>query len=361
MSNYTINKKNVNKAREVIKYKKEIWSEVFPDIVFDDNGRAKVGSLPSYDEDAFYRKIKQNTSPLFEECLMQAYKELRLKPIKLKDINYNQYLSKRIEVETETGFKQERALPSILAKASSIWERKMPLYRPLRNVYKPINKAKESEADIETLKSILKKMEEGNTFIAYDNLMRIFQPKDMYISINPLDKLFSSGGDGTNSLTKFSSCWRNTMTVKDNGNITFSSTGQYSNPKAQVLLGEHPLCGMLIIPNENKIEVDGMEFYGMLQRSHIWLFEGKIFIENIYPDKDNWDRLKTITNILNQTVSVVDIEDCGPFHLEMPENFDSREWVELYNEARRNGHSPYLDRSEIDYDSGKIKLYGRDY
>lgn len=361
MGNYTINKKNVQRAREIINAKKEIWNKAFPDIVFDDNGRALVGSLPSYDRNAFYYKIKQNTSPLFEECLLEAYKELRLKPIALSDIEYNQYLSKRLEVETETGFKQERSLPSILSKASSIWERKMPMYRPLRNVYKPINKAKESASDIETLKTILKSMENGNTYIAYDNLMRVFQPKDMYISINPLDKLFSSGGDGTNSLTKFSSCWRNHVDINDNGTIKFSSSGEYSNPKAQVLLGEHPLCGMLVIPNENTIEVDGMKFFGMLQRSHIWLHEGEIFLENVYPDKENYDRLKTIVDILNETISVVDIELYGPFHLENPEGFDAKEWLESYGQATKDGHRPYLDRSEINYSSGNITLYGRDY
>lgn len=357
MSSYTINKKTVKKAREIIEVKKEIWNKAFPNITFDSNGRAKVGSLPPYDERAFRIKIKQNTSPLFEECLFEAYKSLRLKPIALKDIEYSQYLTKRIEVETETGFKQERSLPSILNKASNIWESKMPLYRPLRNIYK----AKGSTSDMETMRAILKAMENGNVYIAYDNLMRVFQPKDMYISLNPLDKLFSSGGTGTNSLTKFSSCWRNTMTVGDNGSIKFTSTGQYSNPKAQVLLGEHPLCGMLIVPNENTLDVDGMRFYGMLQRSHIWLFKNEVFIENIYPDKDNWDRLVTITNILNKTISVVDIADEGPFCLENPENFNSREWIANYNQARKNGHTPYLDRSEINYNNGDIILYGRDY
>lgn len=361
MSSFTINKKTVQKAREIIEIKKELWNKAFPDIVFNEDGRAKVGSLPSYDENAFYQKIRQNTSPLFEECLIEAYKELRLKPIALSDIQYNQYLAKRLEVETETGFKQERSLPSILSKASSIWERRMPMYRPLRNIYKPINKAKESISDIERLKEILKDMEKGNTYISYDNLMRVFQPKDMYISINPLDKLFSSGGANTNSITKFSSCWRNTMEVEDNGNVKLSSTGEYSNPKAQVLLGEHPLCGMLIIPNENTIEVDGMKFFGMLQRSHIWLHGDKIFIENIYPDKDNYDRLRTIFNILNNTINVVDIDDCGPFYLENPRNFDSRKWVRDYDSARKDGCTPYLDRSKIDYKDGTITLYGRDY
>lgn len=356
---YEINEKTVKEAREIIARKKEIWNRVFPNIEFDEDGRAKVGFLPPYDKSVFYQKIKQNTSKLFEECLEEAYKELRLKPIALEDIEYHQYLTKRIEVETETGFKQERALPSILAKASAIWERKMPMYRPLRNIYKPINKAKENPNDIETLKNILSDMEQGNTYIAYDNLMRVFQPRDMYISINPLDKLFSSGGEGTNSITKFSSCWRNKMTVKKNGNITFTRYGEYSNPKAQVLLGEHPLCGMLIIPNENSVEVAGMTFLGMLQRSHIWLHEDAIFLENIYPDKENRARLDTITTLLNNTVKTID-GNCL-LRLENPTGFDAKEWASRYNEATDEGPAPYLDRSEISYTTGKIMLYGRDY
>lgn len=151
------------------------------------------------------------------------------------------------------------------------------------------------------------------------------------------------------------------MEVKDNGTIKFTSTGEYSNPSAQVVLGEHILCGMLIIPNENSIEYDGMKFYGMLQRSHIWLKEDKIFIENIYPDKENYDRLQTVVNILNQTINVIDIDESGPFHLYCPDNFSSREWVNQYNIARKNGCSPYLDRSQIDYGDGSVVLYGRNY
>lgn len=354
-TSYKINKETVERAREIIEFKKKIWEEAFPNIEFDENGRAKVGFLPQYDESVFYSKIKENTSPLFEECLLEAYKELRLKPISLSNIGYYQYITKRIKVETETGFTQERALPGILARASSIWEAKMPMYRPLRNVYKPIAKAKENQRDIETLKEILDNMERGNTYIAYDNLMRVFQQRDMYISINPLDKLFSAGGYDTNSITKFSSCWRNSMEIYENGDIEFSTHGEYSNPIAQVKLGEHAMCGMLIIPNEHTVEVDGMTFFGMLQRSHIWLSKDAIFIENIYPDKHNRDRRDTITNILNSTIKTVLPRQT--IRIEVPEDFNSKEWVSEYNEACYEGNTPYLDNSSIDYDTGCVSIY----
>ena len=107
-------------------------------------------------------------------------------------------------MKTLTGFEQERALPGILGRANTIWENKVPLYRKLRNVYKQMVKDKKHPDDIQTTKRILTQMEQGNIFIAYDNLMRIFQDKPIYLSINPLDKLLSSGGEDSNSLTKFS-------------------------------------------------------------------------------------------------------------------------------------------------------------
>lgn len=354
-TSYTINKKTVERAKEIIKFKSKFWEEAFPDIKFDENGRAKVGFLPTYDKSVFYAKIKENTSKLFEECLLEAYKELRIKPIALSDIDYYQYLTKRITVETETGFIQERSLPSILGKANSIWEQRMPLYRPLRNVYKPIAKAKDNPRDIDTLKEILSNMENGNTYIAYDNLMRVFQPRDMYISINPLDKLLSAGGDDCNSLTKFSSCWRNKMVLKDNGNILFSTKGEYSNPKAQVKLGEHVLCGMLIIPNENTVEVCGMKFYGMMQRSHIWLSEEGIFLENIYPDKGNRDRMETICNILNNKVKT--FKPKGRITLSMPDEFNAIQWADDYKLESDKGNYPYLDRCRIDTVTGKVDIF----
>lgn len=355
-SNYVINKASVKWAREIIEYKKPIWEAAFPEIQFDENGRAKVGLLPLYTEAEFQKKIRQSSSKLFKECLAEAYKELRLKPISLTDIQYAQYVSKRIIVETETGNIQERSLPSILGRASAIWERKMPLYRPLRNIYKPMAKARENQQNIDCTKDILSKMEHGNTYISYDELMRIFQAKDIYISINPLDKLFSSGGPNTGSITNFRTCWTNDMDILDNGKIEFSPEGEYSNPKAQVVLGAYPMCGMLMVPNGNTIKFDEMEFHGMLQRSHIWLDRDAIFMENLYPDKSNETLRASIISILDEKVQVRELESGEKKTIKTPKSFNAKKWAEEYEEARATGLNPYLDRSSISK-TGIVKIF----
>lgn len=353
-TNVVIDEKLVKWARKVIEEKKVIWNNHFPKINFDENGRALVGELPNYDYDAFNEKIKRNYSKEFNKCLKEACDELRIKKIALKDISYYNYLSRRIDVETKSGNIQERSLPSILAKANMFWEKRMPLYRPLRKLYKKTAKDNMDSIEVQTMKSILDEMELKNIFVKYDELMRIFQSREIYISINPLDKLFSSGGEDSDSPTRFATCWSNDMEEMEDGSVSFSSLGSYSNPQAQVKIGEHPLCGMLIIPNYNEMNIFGMKFMGMLQRSHIWLNNSDIFIENIYPDKNNRDFKKTIETIISSIVPVY--TNSQTIDLVNPDDFDGSSWAGELSEIQDNGKRLYLDRVSIDYDDGVITI-----
>ena len=337
-----IDKEKVNWAREVINSKKELWKSKFPSLEFDEDGRAFVGQLPGYDERIFNKEIGRKNAAAFNKCLKEACTELRIKPISLKDLTYADFCLKRIIVTTKSGNVQERSLPSILARANSIWERKMPLHRPLRNLYKTMVKEDSTSNDVEIVKDILNKMEYTNIYMSYDKLMRIFQNKNVYISINPLDKLFSSGGDGSDSITRFFSCWANDMSILDDDSVEISPLGSYANPMAQIKLGEHALCGMIIVPNDNELDVFGMKFLGMLQRSHIWLRDDSIFIENIYPDKDSKEIRDTLTRVISPFVSVYTPPDTET--LVNPSEFDGSAWASEFFECEDKGKSVYLDK-----------------
>lgn len=340
-----INEDTVNWAREVINSKKALWESKFPNIQFDADGRAVIGLLPGYDEHTFNQEIGKKNAVAFNKCLKEACTELRIQPIALKDLTYADFCSKRITITTKNGNVQERSLPSILAKANLIWERKMPLHRPLRKLYKTMVKEDSSSDDVEMIKDILSAMEEENTYMSYDRLMRIFQSKNILISINPLDKLFSSGGSDSNSITRFASCWSNDMEILNDSSVKISPLGGYANPMAQMKLGEHALCGMLIVPNHNELDVFGMKFFGMLQRSHIWLRDNSIFIENIYPDKHSQEIRDTINRVINPFVSVYEPDNDET--LDNPSEFNGRQWASEFFECEDLGNSVYLDRVRI--------------
>ena len=349
----TIDKEKVNWAREVIASKRELWESRFPNLEFDENGRAFVGLLPGYNQKTFNKEIGTKNATVFNKCLKEACTELRIETISLKDLTYEDFCSRRITVTTKNGNVQERSLPSILARANLIWERKMPLHRPLRNLYKTMVKENNTSDDVEIIRGILDRMEQNNTYMSYDKLMRLFQSKKIFISINPLDKLFSSGGSDSDSITRFSSCWANDMTILSDNSVEISPLGSYANPIAQIKLGEHALCGMLIVPNDNELDVFGMKFLGMLQRSHIWLKEDSIFIENIYPDKHSREIRDTVTRVINPFVSVYEPSDTE--RLKNPPGFDSASWAAEFFDCEDKGNSVYLDKVRISK-KGRISI-----
>lgn len=356
-SSFKITEKKIVSTKEIINVKKEFWESIFPSLKFNEFGRATVGSIPAFNESDFYRLLKQNISPIFNECWDRVFKERRLKPITLSEIRYSDFVSRRVMVETLTGYRQERSLTSLLAQAHDFWEERNPLYRDLRNIYKPLSKNRDRADEVNVIKGILKELETGNMYIAYDHLLKIYQPSDVVISINPLDKLLSAGGSGSKSLTSFSTCWTNYMEKKEDGSLEFEPKGSYSNPKAQVKIGEHILAGMMFVPNGKTIKRNGMEFYGMKYRSHVWLNteDNYIYLENIYPEKDSNTLRRTITNILNEKIKA----DNPPnqITLKTPKWFNNKRWAAEYKSVKSLGHSPYLDKCTISDTTGTVKIY----
>lgn len=356
-SNFKITQKKIESTKRVIEEKKQVWENIFPSLSFDEYGRADIGSIPSFNESDFYNLLKQNISPVFNECWEKTLKQRRLKLISLNEIRYSNFVSKRIIVETLTGHTQERSLTSLLAQAHDFWEDRNPLYRELRNIYKPLSKDRSRADEVNVIRGILKELEVGNMYLAYDHLLKVYQPNSVMISINPLDKLLSAGGSGSKSLTRFETCWANYMSINEDGSLEFKAKGSYSNPKAQVKMGEHVLSGMMFVPNGKKMKVEDMMLYGMKYRSHIWLNtdESYIYLENIYPEKSSSILRGTITSILNEKIKAKTPEEL--ITLKMPETFDGKQWVTEYIAAKQLGNSLYLDKCSIGNTTGTISIY----
>lgn len=354
---FKITKTKIDYAKQIIENKAKVWKRVFPNLEFDEFGRANVGLMPAFKESEFRRYIKNNMSQIFNECWIQVFEERRLKQVPLSSVKYHNFVTRRLEVETLTGYKQERSLTSLLARAHEIWETRNPLYRNLRNIYKVISRDTNRANDTAKTRSILKELERGNIYIAYDHLLKVFKPSDVIISINPLDKLLSAGGKDSNSITRFETCWANYMNKTQDGVLEFKPKGDYSNPKAQVKLGEHVLSGMVFVDNGKKVECNDVSFHGMKYRSHIWLNieEQYVYLENIYPEKGSVVLREAMSNILNNTINVKTPNTSTP--LQMPDFFDNEKWALEYKSVKALGNSPYLDKCRICDDSGMIKIY----
>lgn len=354
-----LNKKMVDFARQNIEKKREYWEKKL-NVKFDADGRVNMGVLSSFDENDWRQVVLANISEEFCECFLEGLEQLGLQKFNLRSLTYEDYKKKRVTVTTTKGRVQEKNIAALLQKAHNVWETKYDLYRPYRNHIKQIRN-EDGPYEIGKLNDILKRLEAGNTYIAYDRLLREFQEKSLLISINPLDKIFSSGGTGhgfEDTITKFSSCWSNRIIKRNDDSYEISAYGGFSNPRAQVTLGSHLCSGMVMISNGNVIEVDGMKFFGMLQRSHIWLDCEGIFIENIYPDKYNEKRIEEITEILSQKAKVISPSrwkkvSINETDLEQIE-FDSQKWFDTMKSNVSNGRPIYLDRSAINHDNGEI-------
>ena len=209
---------------------------------------------------------------------------------------------------------------------------------------------------MDTLSPILARLERGNTYIAYDKLLREFQERQLMISINQIDKLFASGGSGSSfsdTPTNINSCWSNRFVKREPENYEIYSAGGYSSPEAQFTLGSHLCSGMLVLPNGNTIEIDGMKLHGMAQRSHVWLDEDGVYIENVYPDKYNAKRLQEISDIISKKANVLTISSWRKVRYD-ESKFDKSEWYRKIKAEVDMTTNIYLDRSAIKYNDGAV-------
>lgn len=349
-----LDKELIKRAREVIESKREYWEEKL-NVKFDKDGRVAMGTLSSFDENDLREVVYANQSKEFCECFLEGLDELGIERFELRDISYEDYKKKRISITTTKGRVQEKNIAALLQKAHNIWEKKYDLYRPYRNHLKQI-RSEDGPEVMNLLNPILNKLEQGNTYIAYDKLLRMFQERQLMVSINPLDKLFASGGGGSSfedTPTKINSCWSNRFVKIDSERYEIYPYGGYSSPEGQVTLGSHLCSGMLVLPNGNFIEIDGMKLHGMAQRSHIWLDEEGIFIENVYPDKYNVKRLQEITGILSNKAAVMTPSRWSKLKYD-ESKFDKVQWYNRLKSEVDDSRHMYLDRSGIDHRSGDV-------
>lgn len=350
-----LNAEVVKHAREIIEKKRNYWERI-TGLKFDKDGRVCIGSLSSFDKNQWENLIGNNISNKFEKCFKIGLEKMGITPFSLRDLTYQDYKAKTVKITNKHGKEQDIKITRLLQKAQDEWEAQMSMYKPFRNHMKEVRNSDEY-TEMHMLNNILNNMNKGNICIAYDKLLKDNQELKVLLSMNPLDKMFAAGGTdaGDAQITKFYSCWSNYIYKERDGSYDIRPKGMYSNPEAQVVLGSHISSGMIIMKNGNEIEVDGMKFFGMGQRSHTWVYDDGIFVENVYPAKYDRDKIAEINALLSKTVNV--IEPSSWTKIEFTDNtFNEKDWFDNLKSTLDNNREIYIDRAAINRANGDVYI-----
>ena len=229
-----LDKKCVDKAREIIEAKRPYWERT-TGFKFDKDGRAYIGTMSSFDKRQWDSLIGNNISKRFEKCFEIGLEKMGIKPFPLRDLTYEDYKAKTVKIINKHGKEQEIKITRLLQKAQDEWETQMSIYKPFRQHMKEVRNSDEY-TEMHMLNDILNNMNKGNICLAYDKLLKDNQELKVLLSMNPLDKIFASGGAdnenvGDSHITKFYSCWSNAVSQLNNGCYGISPRGMYANPQ----------------------------------------------------------------------------------------------------------------------------------
>ncbi|SNS23095.1 hypothetical protein SAMN05446037_1006130 [Anaerovirgula multivorans] len=353
-----INAAKVDKYLHITEEKKKEWLRLFPFLEFDRFGRASVGNIQVDDtalaeelynfvlSESFFNAIKiwENKN----ELKLPNYFDIALKRFNCGTTrlvaNSEVYLC-----STAGGEDKHMRLSKILAQIQAIWEKETcPEYSELRKEIKKLRKEGltfSNSLELVDLSEKKKSLEIGNFYVAYDHFQNaIKKGTEMWLSINPLDLITSSGNQGDNP-TRFDSCWSLEMELASD-EIHVDRSGCHSSGSACLNMGRITNRGILFIKNGRTLNVPGtdFDFIGYSERSHVWLDEicgnSSLFLERVYPSKC-YERRRDWFEALTKSGFDVKEESCNT------EEFDYQDSENLNNYSNKSGGALFLDNVAI--------------
>lgn len=358
-----VNKDLIEENNLILGQKIVLFKKAFPELNFDKHGRAKIGQVKGADLD-IYEKLMTNISNsekptehiryfnscLYKYCVENDYRAIktnlgyveidnlieedRLSKFTLSqfDINEN-YLH---FIKTEDVYVRVK-FTRVLSQAYANFEKDYPEYKEVKEKLKTA-RASSDAIKIAVYKETKKIIEEGVILFEYDKVLNAASDKeqDLYITVNPLDILTSSGVENGDGLTTFRSCYATRLWEEEEG-ITIDYCGEYSEPMDLCQLGQFKNRAIIYIKNSRSMAVKetDFEFIGYKYRLNCWLNEDKIFLEKLYPSQniiENIEECLSINNILQYK------NETG-----MPEKFkDSMQDTELGKDI--DNSEVYLDK-----------------
>ena len=356
-----VNQETVIQYLQVVERKKQVWEALIPHLQFDKFGRAKIKEQgqKSYDVVKYFGKevIDEKGIPL-SSSFIEAF-NLYLKEEEVAFVNGENVLpaiesGKDIPVEglTVNRFKLYDGRRAITIKASKVLSKVQEIWSAMNSKYEEtLQKIREIPVSERNGGNYLSLMlsktlyEKGNLYVDYQKIMNDQSHRELYISINPLDFLTSSGGTNGNP-TKFSTCLSLSLS-REEDSVSFCSDGYYSSPKAQLLLATIPNVGIIYQKNGNFVNVPNTDFsfMGYSMRARVWIDRRGMWVESFYPYKIETDRLIRLGLPLiraNQEIMFSDKHDFTHF---IGIDADSQESVkEFARYCLAYSDSIYLDR-----------------
>jgi hypothetical protein len=358
------------KVNERLQEKIQWWKERYPALEFDVNGRAIVGQLPKIDEElirddlcfgwsyaykkAFSKYLEQNEYKIKDKYA--EYRGYNRNFDSFYEFSYNDLIENSFHFEKADGRKVNVKASRVLQAIHKIWiEEYHPEYQLIIDEIKRLRGEGFTYSNSEDVVNLTKDKERlggGNLSIKYEDVLNSNAgTRNLYLSINPLDKLTSSGCEGDNP-TGFSSCWSLGFD-KDGTEYNVEARGCYSNPQGQVALGSIINTGMIYIPNGKTLEVNGFSFLGYKERSHVWIDENGLWIEKLYPCKDD-RRKKNMREICSKIFPIIKDEDVQEYE---EFSIQDTEGIKNYCNAVQQGYKIFLDRVAIDRNNDYKMVY----
>lgn len=298
--------------KELLEKKIKEWNRIFPQVQFDEYGRAELGNI-QIPRDVIFNNVSgqiddmQRRGSLFDLYLTRV---LREKYEACSPLYADRSIIKRamkhdeLYISTRRGREEKVKASKWFAKAQELWENDNPRYTEIMDklrVLRPkINKTESEKTEIERLLAEKEEIESLNIYVMYQRLQNEAKKGgSLKITINPLDTLVASG-DGRVNPTKFSTCWSTEFKPKknkDGEDLLVVMEGGYSNPI--MLLAYGSLLGKAIVYVENGIDYtiehkdiphtnNKFTFKGFTERGHVLIADEdkkKVLVERWYPSK----------------------------------------------------------------------------
>jgi hypothetical protein len=361
-----LNQRVIEQCNAKTKEKIEFWNRHMPQIQFDENGRSKIAILPKITEelvnDYIYNySISDKFEMLFHEYLQENesyYKNCddnyKCRIYNTYDIPLNSYIDNILHLKKYTTEKKTQIkLSKVLSHIQDKWLAYYPDYNLIIDRIKELRSNDNNYNNCNELIHLNERkesLEQGNLYFMYQRLLNTNNGTNyMYLSINPLDLLTSSGenSDWVLNPTRFHTCWSLTFNKHDDSDYyTIDREGCYSNAESIIAIGKIINRAIAYIPNNKTLKInDNIELYGYKKRSHVWLDSNGLFIERIYPDKSDAARQQFIKLIENNNIPIVHEKDITEYML-----FDIQDYAGIknyINVAENNGYPVFLDREAI--------------
>lgn len=296
---------------------------LYKEFKFDEHGRCVIGEQEAFIGDSL-RDIESAINSVYKnsvyESIFEAMKSRSYREVKDMDGEYRiidsafnveyflRFYIDPVHVITKAHFKKEDGklvnikFTKILSDAFKIWSSNNETYKEIKSLLKEENEKEDKNMTrIFQLRDLKKQIEEQHPFTHVDRLLNnkaLYGKEKVILSINPFDRLFMSKSsycedEMKEHITNFNSCVGSQYKIDENGDLIIAEKGHFCIDET-LMFGMIPASCVVYRENGRSINVHGMPFYGMKERSVAWLEDSGVFLETLYPTRTRLAMSKVI-------------------------------------------------------------------